>query len=316
MALLWKEKLESVSKTGTGHRSARRGPVVLSAARLSKSVAFFLVLMVFAVPTTTALAQGGSSRPRSDPEAHSHFRVAETLYTEGRFVDAGAEFDKAYELSKKPQLLYNSYLAYRDAGMLDEAADRLRRYLDEGEVKGDQAFLRSRLDSLEAQIAERDEAAAKAVQQEQRLRDEKSRADRTEQLEAEEARRVAAAEEARVRRSRWIAIGIGGGGGALLIGGAVAGALALSQADAARTACPGGLCPFGFDVDSARSSVSGLALASDLLIGAGIAAAATGLVYWLVTRPKPEADVETQPVEATAFCLPGHCAASLSVRFQ
>ena len=48
-----------------------------------------------------------------DMEARQHFMIGKTLYDAGRFQQAAEEFDSAYQLSKRPQLLYNVYVAHR-----------------------------------------------------------------------------------------------------------------------------------------------------------------------------------------------------------
>lgn len=260
------------------------------------------------------VAQGRDGAPAEEgAAAQSYFRVGQTLYDEGRFVDAGAEFDRAYDLAKRPLLLYNAYLAYRDAGMLDEAADRLRRYIETGDDAGNRAVLQSRLASLEAQIAERDAARAAAEEQERLLHEEAENDERAAQEET--AREQLEAERERADRAQGLAIGVGGVGGAALIAGAIFGGVALGQANSAREACPDGLCPFGFDLAQAQADVFGLALASDILVGLGAAAMVTGLVIWLVTRPSSTPESEAPAVQASGVCLAHGCTASLGVRF-
>src|SRR4051794_6738550 len=74
-------------------------------------------------PTTPATAPAATpaSAP-SDDEARVHFRLGTAYYDSGRFAQAAEEFKQAHELSQRPQLLYNLFLAYRDAGDLVHAA--------------------------------------------------------------------------------------------------------------------------------------------------------------------------------------------------
>lgn len=257
-------------------------------------------------------AQPGSRSADMSDAARSHFRVGETLYKEGRFADAAAEFDKAYELSKRPGLLYNSYLAYRDGGMLEPAADRLRRYLDEAPDEGNHTVFRSRLASLEAQIAANKDAQARAAEQARRI--EEIQANNAREARQEEERKQAAAERERALRLRLPAIVVAASGGVLLLGGGAFGVAALVNAGNARQACPGDVCPFTFDLPQARSTGFALALTSDILLGLGVAAAATGLVLWLVSNPK-EKGPEQRAVNVGALCGTGGCAASLHMSF-
>src|SRR5688500_8532502 len=100
--------------------------------------ALFLCLMA----PSLVLAQGG------DDEARRHFRLAEAHYANASFEEAAREFEEAYRLSQRPQLLYNIYLAYRDAADIDHAADALRRYLELVPDAEGAAMLRGRLAAL------------------------------------------------------------------------------------------------------------------------------------------------------------------------
>ena len=53
--------------------------------------------------------------PSDDEAARRHFRLGQAYYQNGQFPEAAAEFEQAYQLSGRPQLLYNIYLAHRDA---------------------------------------------------------------------------------------------------------------------------------------------------------------------------------------------------------
>ena len=57
---------------------------------------------------------------QQEQEARAHFQLGRTLYDGGRFEEAAREFVQAYELSHRAQLLYNIFLAWRDALKVDK----------------------------------------------------------------------------------------------------------------------------------------------------------------------------------------------------
>jgi tetratricopeptide (TPR) repeat protein len=199
-----------------------------------------------------------------DAEAREHFQLGRKSYEGGRFQEAAEEFEIAYRLSARPQLLYNVYVARRDAGGLSMAIDALRAYLAQVPDVPDRVTLEARLSSLEAQVAH---------QQEQ------------ESARAESERKAAEAEakaNARTRTERTrsiVPIVLLGTGGALLLGSAVTGGLALKSSNDLDKKCDGNACPASQSgkVDSTKT----LAITTDVLWGVGAAAAVTGLILLL-----------------------------------
>ncbi len=108
-------------------------------------------------------AEGGNDVDRHDAavaaqldsEARTRFQLGHNLYEQGRFEEALVEFERAHELSQRPGLLYNIYLAHRDAGHTADALTWLRRYLAEEDTIPTRAMLERRLAVLEAEV-ERD----------------------------------------------------------------------------------------------------------------------------------------------------------------
>lgn len=111
--------------------------------------------------------RGASAQGDADAQARAHFAAGSGYYAEGRFADAAREFERAFELSGRPGLLHNIYLARRDLGDQRGAADALRRYLAEAaDIQPEtRALLGSRLEALERSIAEQEAAEAAAADQ-------------------------------------------------------------------------------------------------------------------------------------------------------
>src|ERR1700755_2827158 len=67
-------------------------------------------------------AQSGPSDADAEEQARAHFRLARAYYDNGDFAQAGIEFEEAYRISQRAALLYNIYLAHRDANDTRKAA--------------------------------------------------------------------------------------------------------------------------------------------------------------------------------------------------
>lgn len=117
-------------------------------------------------------------REGASEEARARFDAGTQAFDVGEYARAAEEFRAAYELTQHPDLLFNVYSALeREGGHLEEAADALEQYLQEGEVPADRRdALSARLARLRARIAE--ERAAEA---ERRLAEEQARGDRAPQ---------------------------------------------------------------------------------------------------------------------------------------
>jgi hypothetical protein len=92
---------------------------------------------------TTASAQP------SDAIARAHFEAGSSDFETGDYAAAVREFERAYELSPHPPLLYNLYAAHERLGHLPEAASYLEKYLRSAEEVENRDALEARLASLE-----------------------------------------------------------------------------------------------------------------------------------------------------------------------
>lgn len=211
-------------------------------------------------------AEAARTMSAIDAEAREHFQLGRTFYEQGRFQQAAEEFEIAFRMSARPQLLYNIYVARRDAGNQPMAIDALRGYLAQVADAPDRVTLEARLSSLEAQVKRQQEQEAARTESDRKA--------------AEAEAKVAARPKTRTERVRaTLPIVLMGTGGAILLGSAVTGGLALSKANKLDDKCDGSACP-----QSEKSNVDAtktLAIATDVLWGVGAAAAVTGLVLFL-----------------------------------
>ncbi len=261
----------------------------------------------------------------TDLQARGHFRLGRELYGQGRFAEAAKEFEVAYGLSGRGQLLYNVYLAYRDAQDTANAARALRGYLaavpdasDREHLSARLAVLDATLQQSQAEAASREAAAATAKQE--AVQAERQRA-------ASEQRAVEAEKRAQQRPSRpwwpWLVVG---GGLAATGTGLVLGSVATSAADKLRGDCVadprtvgataplvrGSSCAPSVNLSSRRSSIKTEAALGDAMWIGGSVIAVVGLVL-VFALPDQYPDLERSPV--TASCSARDCTASLHLTF-
>jgi tetratricopeptide (TPR) repeat protein len=99
---------------------------------------------------TTAHAQADGSQ---DERARLHFQAGSSHFDTGDYDSAVREFRAAYELSRRPVLLFNIYMAYERLGNLTEAVSYLERYLEEAPEVENRAALEIRLGRLRERAA-------------------------------------------------------------------------------------------------------------------------------------------------------------------
>lgn len=193
----------------------------------------------------------------ADAEARARFESGNEAFQVGDYERAAEEFRAAYELSQRPELLFNIYSAFERWGHLEEAADALERYLRDGDIESERrTSLEARLARLRERIA--DERAARA---EAELEAERQREDGSPAVPAEESGGVHPA-----------AIGLLIGGGVLLASFGVFAALAAAENGRLEGEC-GTTCN-----DDEVSTLRTFNLVADISWIAGAAVGLTGLV--------------------------------------
>ncbi len=237
----------------------------------------------------------------SDEQAKAHFRVGKSLYDSGRFAEAAAEWQKAYDMSKRPELLYNIYVAHRDANDASAATAALRSYLELAEVEP------SRRVNLEARLRALEQAAAAQPPPEPTSEQPKELAQA--QPAPDPALEAAADEADMAAILPYALIGVGG---AMVIGGVVTGLMTQSKIDEVEDGCPDEMCPAGFGLEGRVDDIDKLALVTDVLLFGGVAVAGVGAVLLILD------DGEQAPAAAPAAslgCGPSGCMASVRGRF-
>lgn len=238
------------------------------------------------------MQNGGMTEERdlSDEQARIHFRAGRGLYDAGRFQQAAEEFEQAYRLSQRPELLFNAYVAFRDANDLEGAVRSLGAYLDQVEDVPDRVNLTARLRSMAQALDERRAREA--------------------ELEARQNQPPPVPQDTSAVWP-WIVMGTGA---AMVVGGIITGAVALSEADSLVAACPNNVCDGTVDLDARKSTAETLGITTDVLLFGGGAVAVLGLVLGIALNSGGSSSAAAQP-EVSAMCGPTGCAASLRTRF-
>ena len=253
-----------------------------------------------------------AATPDTQAQARQAFERGRIHYDNGEFAKASVAFEEAYKLSGREGLLYNLYLAYRDANEQGKAAEALRGYLTKVEVIENRAQLEARLKALDEGIAQRKAAEAAKAERERERERERMEQERAAQQAA--AANQPAAPVAEKPRDKWwlVPVAVMGGGGALMLGGVVTGVMANSKSSELEDKCVGGQCPA--NLKSTADSGKTLAVVTDVLLFGGLATAAAGAVLLFLKKPKKDVAAETGPT-ANVSCTRVGCAGTVSLRF-
>jgi len=247
----------------------------------------FVVALAFAIASPAPSHAQGSSVEDSD--ARALFNLGQAAFDQGRFQAAIDYFQQAYDLSHRPQLLFN----------IGQAADRLRD--DRRALAAFEGFLaqvpespthsptRARVEVLRASIASADAREAEAL----RAR-EAAEAARTTQATPETTGTTSSApaaatapsdaEEGGGSPAGWI---LAGGGAASLAVGATFLALGLHDKSTVENAADGSTYA---SVESAYDRASTRVTVGTILLGVGAAAGATGLALALRSGSSDDAE--------------------------
>lgn len=222
-------------------------------------------------------SDGASDAPASDPAAQErarrHFEAGSSHYDAGSYEDALREFERAYELSGRPQLLYNLSLCHRNLNQLEQSLSFLVRYLQEVEDIPNRSILEARVRNLEARIARRGSGTSTAT-----------RADPPAAREA-----PASAQGGGLNAGAIAGFSIAAAG---LVGAAVFGGLTLAEDADLDAACS----PNCGDV----SQLQGFALATDISFAVALAGATVGLIFLIAGGGESNAQASVVPWVAPA----------------
>jgi hypothetical protein len=278
-------------------------------------VSLGLVVALMLGTGSVAMAQEGGS----DDEARVHFRLGRAYYESGRFEEAAREFEAAYHHSNRPQLLYNVFLAWRDAGRLRKAVYSLEKFLELVPDAPERDALSARLVSMrrlaEKEPEETDDGTVAPSRPTADIADGEAEAEAADSG-ADGVALTGADVDGGKKRSPvpWIVMG---SGAALMVGGAVTGILALKTKSDLDSACPEGGCPPGSGFESDVSRGKTLALMTDVLMITGAVAVGAGVVLMLLMKggKKEQQMARRERPNASMGCGPHGCMGTLRVGF-
>lgn len=285
--------------------------------RLSRSLGLLAVVSLFCATAVTSFEGRALAQSGGEEEARHHFRIGQAHYESGHFREAAREFEESYRLSQRPALLHNIYVAYRDAGMVAEAADALRRYLEESPQVDNRPLLERRLANLE-RMAANQAGSQQSDEGQDDGSDEGTEPDETTQTSSTTTTSTTTTSSTATTPETSSGGGggglspvgfiVGGVGAAALIGAAVTGPLALVTESDLAERCPNDVCPPGVDYEGDASTGRALAITTDVLLGVGVAALATGIVLIFAIQEGGDEGV-------AAACGPDGCMAVGRARF-
>lgn len=228
----------------------------------------------------------------SDQEAaKAHYLAGSSYYDAANYADAVKEFNEAYRLSKRPDLLYNIALGYERLSDFDNAISTLRRYLVEKVNAPDRNMIESRIRNLEKLRESRTPFNPGPLPEPQ------NDAKPTPNATPNPTPQPEPTTQPKAKRSLgtlgYAGIGTGSLGAVLLLSSIGTGVVAKQKSDDLLAACP---TKMNCDPALKPTQQQGrrLALATDVLIGVGTVAVVTGVVLIvvdLVRKPKSAAPV-------------------------
>ena len=291
-----------------------------------------LVLLVACVATFSSLtpvqAQQASPGPTDpsaaglsgDEEARMRFELGRRYYDTGRFVEAAREFAEAHRLSGRTELLYNLFLAYRDAGDDQHAIETLRAYIPSLEAGERRTQLEARLRVLEQRLAApAGTGGGDATTGGASEGGAEGEGTGTQGGDGGAGGGTGTSGDGSSGGSSdgsggglgilpWIVVGAGG---ALVVASVITGVLALDARSSLTSMCSAdGACPPGYE--STQSSGQALAITTDVLWITGALAVGTGVVLAILDMTSGGS---SDQASIGGVCTGEGCLASISGRF-
>ena len=112
----------------------------------------YAAAFVVATLCCPAAARAQAPDPGRDAEARLHFATGRDAFSRGDFATAVTEFERAYALSRRAQLLYNIGTTYERLHRWEEARSALQRYLDAVADAPDRAEVEGRIRIIDVEI--------------------------------------------------------------------------------------------------------------------------------------------------------------------
>lgn len=214
--------------------------------------------------------------PRDEQRARQLFEAARTAFSEGRFPDALRDFERAYELSQLPGLLFNVGTTADRLRMDGKALEAFEAYLKALPEAPNRLEVEARIEAIRGAIAQRE--AERAEAQAAGAGDSGTEADAPPPAHegTPEGPEIAESNPLPPKKTDWLAWGLVGGGAAVALGGGAALALGMMDSNEVENPDP------GTRWEDAESTYDGARLKTMLgfgLIGAGVITAGLGVWF-------------------------------------
>lgn len=254
----------------------------------------FVLCTLLSLFSTVAVADETESD--DDRRAKELYVEGDTHYKAGRYEEAAALFAQAYEISKRPLLLYALANSYERMGKYEEAANYLREYLKAPRIS-DVVSVRERIRRLEAAEEER-----------------KREIERLKQEAAEEAKKGQPEPPSRV--PAYVLFGVSG---ATAINAIVFALAANSAGSDAAAGCSSRAVDSSICLVSSKDALdreTRNAIITDVSIAVAVASATAGIYYWMRTGKKTEAqEPPANNTHLSPTIIPGGVGLGLSGSF-
>jgi hypothetical protein len=129
-------------------------------------VRIFAFVLALVVAAPAALAQVDEA---TMARAQKHFKKGEKLYALGKFEDALKQYEKAYEYSELPELLFNIGQCHRNLDNYEEAIFSFKKYLSEKPAADNRAAVEKLIEELTEAQRKREAARPTPPRPRQRL---------------------------------------------------------------------------------------------------------------------------------------------------
>lgn len=260
----------------------------------TKALCLGVIAAALAIGSPAAAAPKSPEKAAADVRARELYKKGDKDYSEGRYEDAFAEFQEAYDLSNRAQLLFNIANAAERLGKYQEAVDALNKYLQSGKAQ-DKDVVQKRITALQ-----------------KRIDDKKAEDDAAEKKRQDDAAAAAAAKpppppppppKPPEKPFPILPVVLMAGGGALLVTSGVFGVLTLGarsdeNADC-KSAAGGRLCS-----DKASSAISHdktFSVVTDVALVSGLVLGGVGAYFLITGGKKSSVDVTTTGRGAMVF---------------
>jgi tetratricopeptide (TPR) repeat protein len=237
-------------------------------AKLALSLALMVSLRIASArPSPEQSSMVPAPESSQDQQAKAEYIAGQADYNEGSYELAIARFDKSYQLTARPELLFNIANCYERLAQYGEAANALARYIDDAPVD-EHTALRKRVARLreraQSQLAKQEQSAKQIQMMQNKLA----------------ATQVAPAPY--MNNRKWGAVASGAVGFVALAVGLVELTTAAQGKSRAQDQCRNGFCPTStrseFDLAARRNLYGGIALGVSAL-GFG-----SGTYLWLTSH--------------------------------